>query len=321
MAELFDRFWKLRVKDRQGRFDFEVAPDEFGNTLRIQFEINVSTNIRYYTGTIRIFNLEPTKRKNLVYNLLQQEFGTGPLVQLTAGYKERNGLIFNGALTRGYTIREVSSGDWVTHMQVGVPLSYGKKITIDPVPVNDNSLLNVLKSIVDKLLNQPDRIEIQKTPTYNENFSQAINDYLSAGNTINENIGYSGTTIQIFAEIQSRFNLFFYQDNNGFGVIAGKFTTSQNPQNPLVIPIGNQAPEWTLSKETGMIGSPVYTDTGAKTISYLRPDARMFQLIKVESDVLNKNISITDLVHRGDYFSDEWYSEIDGSNLNQQIRQ
>lgn len=313
----YDRFWKLNVKGSD--FEIELKPDENGNNLRAQFEINATVDLRYYTGTIKIFNVNPDHRKNLVFNLLRDEFGTGPAVQFTAGYKDSNGIIFNGAITRGYTRREPNQGNFISILEVGLPLSHGKKITIDPLPTTNSNLLTVLTDAIEKLLTQPDRIEIPKGTNYKTNLATAVSDYTD-NNTINESLGFSGSTIKIFDEISARFNILFFQDNEGFNAIGGKYKTGSNQRDPLVLPPGNMIPELTLSQKTGMIGSPIYTDTGSKLISYLRSEFRIFQLIKVDSSVVKKNISILSLVHRGDTFTEEWYSEIDGSNFNQLIR-
>lgn len=316
----FDRFWKLRVKDRNGAFEIELAQDDKGHALRVQFSINATVDLRYYTGVIKIFNVQSKIRDQLVFNLLRNDFGTGPLVQLTAGYQDSNGFIFDGAVTRGYTKRDPLQGNFISVLEVGIPLAHGKKITIDPLPVTNATLFTFIKSTVDTLLNQPDRIEIAKATNYNLNLKIAIDDYLTAGNAVNESIGFSGTTIQIFKEIESRFNVVFFQDNEGFNAVGGKYKTSSTQREPIILPVGNAVPELTISKKTGMIGSPIYTDTGAKLISYLRPEFRIFQLIEVDSSVVKKNISILSMIHRGDTFTEEWYSEIDGSNFNQLIR-
>jgi len=320
MTEQFGRFWKLKIKDREGAFDFDIEQDGFGNSLRCQFEINASRDLRFYSGVIKVFNLEPTKRKQLVFNQLREDFGKGPLAQLTAGYQENNGLIFNGAVHRGYTIREIQGGDYITILQVGIPFKYDKKITIDPQPINDNNLLGFLKKAIDKILNQPDRISINKAQNYETNFETAINDFLSTGNIANKTLGYHGTSIKIIGDIEEEFNIKFFQDHNGFNVVGGKFATSSDPRTPITLPQGNTVPEITFNKETGLIGSPIYTDTGAKFFVYLRPEIKMFQFVRVESDVLTKNVSIQSLIHRGDNRGDEWFSEIDASNFNQLIR-
>lgn len=309
MTQFFNRFWKLRIKDREGSFDYEIKPDKFGHSLKVQFEINASIDLRYYSGTIRIFNLEPDKRRQTVFNQIQADFGKGPLAQLTAGYEDNNGFIFDGAVLRGFTVRQPQTGNWVTNLQVGIPFRQNLPITIDAQYVkNKDRLFDYLKAAVNKILNQPDRIEIAKGPNYETNFKQAIDDYADAGNVVNEHLGYSGPSQIILNEIQSKYNLRFYKDHSGFNVASGKY---QAP----TIPAENQTPEIIFNKNTGLLGSPLYTDTGAKFFSYLRAELRMFQFVRVESEVLTKNVSIQSLIHRGDTFTNEWTSEMDSSNL------
>lgn len=312
MTEFYDRFWKLRLKDREGAFDFVIQPDKFGNDLKIQFEINASTDLRYYSGTILIYNLEPDKRRQTVFNLIQEDFGKGPLVQLTAGYKDNNGIIFDGAVVRGFTIRQPQSGNWITTLEVSIPFRANFPITIEPQYIRDKEKLYIfLKEAVDRILNQPDRIEIVKGPNYETNFIKAINDYAEAGNVINEYIGYSGPSQMILNEIKAKYNLKFYKDHSGFNVASGKYKAP-------IIPAENTTPEIIFNKDTGLLGSPIYTDTGAKFFSYLRADLRIFQFIHIKSDVLTKNASIQSLIHRGDSFSEDpnrWVSEMDASDL------
>lgn len=313
MTELFNRFWNLRVKARDGSFDFTVAPDDFGQSLRMQFDIKATKDLKYYSATIKIFNLAPNKRKQLVFNQLQREFGTGPAIQLTAGYQRKSGLVFDGAIHRGYTVREPSSGDWVTHLFCGVPLKDDREITIPGQVVNDTNLFSFLFATVDAVLNQPDRIQIKKSKNYESNFRAAVDDYLARGNVKNKAITYSGSSERILREISDEFNIDFYIDHNGFNAIKGR--RGADAQSARTDPPDTTIPEKTITRNTGLIGSPIYTDTGAKLITYLQPDLRVFQWIRVESDILNKNIAILDLVHRGDTHDNTWYSEIDGSTI------
>jgi len=319
--ELFDRYWKLQVKARDNSFDIIISPDKFGNTLRVAFEINATDNLQYYTGEIKIWNVQETKRKALVFNLLGQDFGSGPVVQLTAGYKQKNGLIFNGAVTRGYTTREPQTGDWITTLQVGLPVTFSKKITVPQQKMTSSSdVLPFLKFVVDKTVFQDDKIPIAFAPGYAANFEAAVNDYFASGNTLNEMMGYSGTASQILSEMSNRFNLSIFQDHNGLNVVGKKFSSNSRAGQPVTLPDATTVPELTISANTGLIGSPTYTDTGAKLISYLRPELRMFQYIKVDSAILNKNVSILSMIHRGDSMTNEWYTEVDGSNINATIK-
>ncbi len=322
---IFNRYWALEVEGNAqiGQlFAFTIEPDDAGNSLRIQFDISATIDARYYSGTIKIFNLAPDKRESLRFNLLLDEFGTGPKVKLTAGYETANGIIFDGVVHRGFNSREVSTGDWITTLQVGLPFKQDKYANIEPLATSSLALsqgvASYLSSTVRKLFNQENRFAAKFSSSFDRNMLSEINTYFDAGNTVGDSIGFSGNSISILDEIQDRFNLIIFSDSNGLNVAGKRYRTVGNSETPITSP-ETTTPELTLSKDTTLIGSPVYTDTGAKVISYLRPELRVFQYIRVESSVLDRNISILELNHRGDTHTDEWYSEIDGSNLNQLV--
>jgi len=320
MALLFNRFWELNIKSNQNAktdFDFTIKQDEFGNSLRMSFDINATIDVRYYSGTIKIYNLAPDKRKNLVFNILGNEFGTGPSVKLVAGYQAKSGLIMDGIIHRGYLTREPESGDWINVMQCGVSFKSDKIVTLQSVKITDPSIVDKdrgqlfvnVQRWIDKLipLSEPGktidkdgRFVVKRSKNFSQNLASAVNKYLDK-NVVNKAIGFSGTAAKILNEISDSFELVFYYDNEGFNVTSPILSTED--------------PEIELNQETGMIGSPVYTDTGTKTLSYLRSEFRLFQAIRVKSGVLDKTVKITTFNHNGDTHTDAWYSEIDANNL------
>lgn len=312
MSELFDRRWSLIIKDHSGYEIATIKPDSYGKSLRVQFEINCATDLRYYKGNIKITNLEPSRRDMLTFNAVQSEFGTGPVIQMTAGYKGTEGIIFDGALHRGFPSREPATGDWVMNLECGLPLKTDKKVMIPPVKVVAGNLSGYLMSAVDKLMSQTGRAPIKKASGYADSFRAAVNDYLDK-NTINKTLGYYGPVSTVLKEITDEFNLYFIYDARGLRVICGKYTGDETP---IVEPRGTTIPEIEFTKNTGLVGSPTYTDTGAKIIVLLRPELRMFQYVKVKSEVLDRNMAIMSLIHRGDSHGNDWFSEIDGTSKN-----
>lgn len=305
--KLFDRFWELNIKSNpntQSSFDYVIKQDDFGRSLRVNFDINAAPDIRYYSGTIRIYNLDPDKRKNLVFNILGNEFGTGPSIKLVAGYKEKSGLIMDGVVLRGYTIKEPTTGNFITILQCGTSFKSDKIITIQPIKVTNLNLFSAVKNWLSIIIpeggtvDENNRFIIKRAKLFDANLLDALNSF--AG-TVNKTIGFSGTASKVLNEISSLFNLVFYYDNEGFNVTTSVLTSG--------------VPEILISQETGMIGSPIYTDTGAKIKSYLRADYRLFQSVNVKSDVLDKIIKITTLNHNGDTHTNAWYSEMDANNL------
>jgi len=309
LTDLYNRYWELRIKDINDKFDYTLKPDpESGINLKLSFDITATTDIRYYTGTIKVWNLGREKRKNLVFNLLLEEFGTGPLIQLSAGYLQRYGIIFDGAINRGYLSRDAQTGNWINVMQCGIPLKQDAFFSIKSQPVKNGTLYSFLSSAVKKVINQPGRFSVKLAKNFDSNFKLAVDEYLKT-NTVDKNIGYSGPATGILNEISREFNIIFFAGPEGFSVISGKFGSDNDR-------LSINDPEIEISEGTGMIGSPIYTDTGAKVLNYLNPHFKMFQKAHVISDVLDKNISIYSLTHRGDWREKEWYSEIDGSTVN-----
>lgn len=316
--EIFNRFWELNIKSNpatQPDFEYVIKQDAFGNSLRVNFDINVARDIRYYNGTIKIYNLEEDKRRNLVYNILGNKFGTGPQVKFVVGYQGSSGLIMDGIVTRGYTTREPSSGDWITVLQCGASFKSDKIVTLQSVKIADpdrngksGGLISMISSWIDILVplgsvdtvDKDDRFFIKRARNFDSNLKNAVNIFLGKEN-VNKAVGFSGPVAKILNEIGEAFGLIFYYDNEGFNV-----TTTI---------LSNEQAEIEINKDTGMIGSPIYTDTGTKTKTYLRADYRLFQPVHVKSGVLDKVVKITTLNHRGDTHTNEWYSEIDANNL------
>jgi len=316
---LFDRYWKLKAVGED--FDFTIEQDKFGQSLRMSFEISASTNLRYYSGVIKIYNFAPTKRKQLAYNLLLEKFGDGPGIELEAGYKGRSGLIFNGVVNRGYTIRDPLSGDWITVLRVGLPYKQDKQTVIEPWNAQsvEGDLYNYISQAVDKIFDQGRFISIKRGPKYKENLRNAVNEYLGSRNKKNKSNGYSGPAMQVLEEISQEFNLLFFVDHQGLNVASYDYGNAADT--PIII----DDAEIEIGDTTGLIGSPTYTDAGIKLISYLRPELRLFQSVIVNSKSLfiakpqkeQRKITILELIHRGDTHSEEWYSEIDGAAFNQ----
>lgn len=309
--EFFNRFWELNIKsnpDAKTDFNYVIKQDDFGNSLRVNFDISATIDIRYYSGTIRIYNLEPDKRKNLVFNILGEKWGTGPSVKLVAGYQDNSGTILDGVVLRGYTIKEPTTGDWITVLQCGTSMKADNNITIKSDKITNGTLFALVKSWLSVIIpegpqgsvDKNGRFIIKRSPLFDEKLKTALKDYTDK-NTVNKKVQFSGPAAKILNEISSLFNIIFYYDNSGFSVT----TNLLFPETESIV----------LSQETGMLGSPIYTDTGAKVRSYLRAEYKLFQPVRVKSDVLDKKVKITILSHTGDTHTNAWYSEIDTNNI------
>jgi len=311
VAEFFNRFWELSIKSNpvtQTKFEYIIKQDEFGQSLRMNFDITAAIDIRYYQGTIKIYNLDPSKRKSLVFNILGNDFGTGPSIKLVVGYETNAGIIMDGVVRRGWTVRRPLSGDFITVLECGTSLSSGKNVTIQSVKVINSNLLTHVKNWLSIIIpvggvtDKDNRFIIKRAQKFDENLSNAVDlSIAEKKGGYNTKFGASGPAAKVLNEITKTFGLVFYYDNEGFNVRSPTLST--------------ELPEIQINKDTGMIGSPIYTDTGTKVLSYLRADYRLFQPVNIKSSVLEKTVKITTLIHRGDTHSSGWYSEIDANNL------
>jgi len=308
---IFDRFWELTLTSNpntQSEFTYVIKPDDFGNSLRISFDIQASLGLENYSGTVNIYNLDPDKRKNLLYNQLLEEFGSGPSIKLVAGYKEKSGIILDGVVQRGFTVREPLSGDWITKLKCGLAFKNDQDITIPAQKITNDQLFAFLTSWIDAVLpegtgvDSNNRYRTKRAKNFFDNLSDAADAYSEIA-TLNTSIGYSGPVAQIINEIEKKFGLHFYYDNEGLNV-----TTN------IVL---DGTDELEISQNTGMIGSPIYTDTGAKVKTYLKPEYRLMQQVRVNSEILDKRISIVSMNHSGDSHTNDWFSDIDASNIGQ----
>lgn len=308
---LFDRYWELEIESNPSsnkRYHYKIKPDAFGHSLRIGFDINATIDIKYYSGIIKIYNLSKTQRNNLAFNILGNQWGTGPLIRLTAGYQQRKGLIMDGVVFRSYTTRNVSSGDWITHLQCGTPFNSTGIITLQSIYITPRNVKTTVKNWINELIpkavgktnvDKKGRFIIKRARYFSSNLVLAL---FKNPDKLNREIGFSGPLSMVLKEIEIEFNLVFYYDNDGFNVRSN-------------YDVGPKEPEKDINKDTGMIGSPQYTDTGSKVLTYLDASYRVFQPIRVKASVLEKDVKILRLIHTGDSFTNDWKSDIDASNL------
>ena len=74
-----------------------------------------------------------------------------------------------------------------------------------------------------------------------------------------------------------------------------------------------QTPLAVLDEPGGLIGSPSATEKGARAKMLLITDLQLDQLVDIRSEMLNGMFKISSIVHRGDTWSGEFVTEIEGS--------
>ena len=74
-----------------------------------------------------------------------------------------------------------------------------------------------------------------------------------------------------------------------------------------------QTPLAVLDESGGLIGSPSVTETGARAKMLLNTDLHLEQLVEIKSELLSGRYTISSITHRGDTWSGEFVTEIEGS--------
>lgn len=311
MSLLFNRYCRLDIKSQTGEFqDISIKPDKLNRIFRIQFNVNATYDFAFYRAEIKIYNLPKNIRKKFIWNRLGDDFGLGPLVTLTAGYKAKSGIIFDGAIQSSHTERDVKTGDFITVLNCGIPLS-NKKINIQAYPKASiqNNLYPAIFSIIKKAISQPPKKEISLANGFDGTLANSL-----SGVVLSSDLKLSGNTFTILKKLEQKFGLIFYIDNGRLNVI--KKSVNSNP--PIVG--GSTIPVFTFKEEKSsniLIESPFYTEIGADFTTLLKPELSIFQFVRVESELITKNVSINSLNFIGDTYGNEWFSKVTGVNFNQ----
>lgn len=329
-ASLFQRYWEIDVVGGPEKLDFKLKSNEDSKNIRVQFEVTATIDIRYYNATIKIYNLGESKRKQLLFNVLQpKEIKNGPRISIIAGYKPKgsNGTIFNGVIYRAYTKREIMTGDFVTVLECSAPFLEAEKINVQSaVKLTKENLQSNLEAIIEvvRTSNGTYQNKIDKK-AFKTNIKAVVDNYNRYGQAISGSLKFNAPAIEILKELEQKFNCKFFYDSEGFNVVPLRYDTDKQSKTPPTNPVDTFKAELEISGETGMIGSPIYTDTGAKFNTMLRPDLKVFQLIDLTSRILTREgttrtLTTTDLIFRGDTHGDEWLCEVDANDVNQLIQ-
>ena len=70
-----------------------------------------------------------------------------------------------------------------------------------------------------------------------------------------------------------------------------------------------------LDEGGGLIGSPSATEKGARAKMLLNTDLQLDQVVDIQSEMLNGMFQISSIVHRGDTWSGEFVTEIEGDHF------
>lgn len=280
---IFKRSWRLSIEiDGKVKTFQELKNNDL--SLKIEFDITNKTS-SYSDGTITIFNLSRDDMFFLASCATISANGgifKKNKIQLECGYGGDLGLILSGE------IYEVSA-DFT---------SADRKITLK---AQGNLAKNFTGDVAISINGNVDLKDICQELTAKQ---QLILEYDKAIKPISQ-AGYSflGKPKQMINELRKSFkDLWFYlsEDGETLKVQPKENATAKNPQS--------------LSKDTGLVGTPTPTQNGIKTTSLLNAALKVGSWVKLESSAItqyNRNYFICEVKHKGTNQGNEWYSILD----------
>lgn len=279
MTELFDRSISLQV----GSLDLTslTSAKVTSNLLKISFEIEKTSDSPPNRAVITIHNLSESNRKSI-----QKK----QKVLLQAGYVNALEFLYSGDITIVNTHRE--EVDWITEIECGdgeiqytsarINKSFAAKTPIKTV------MKEAFKSLgidVGNVLNKID------TTTLRKNISEYTN-----GAVISGKASKVVDDLMVLAGLQ-------WSIQDGAGVALKLNETTEDPIIEL-----NQA--------SGLVGSPEYGEEGIVIArSLLRGSIKPGRKIKIKSKMFDGFFKVLRVVHTGDTWGTDWYTDIEAKEL------
>lgn len=278
MSDLFNREITVTV----GEVEISSKYQEFLPPLRVIFNVEKTNQPEPHTAKLEIWNLSDDTRS---------KFRTEKIpVRLDAGYRDESSLIFSGDMSYASTIRQ--GVNWVTSFQAG-----DGEQAIRSARINENAkgpvklravIKQVAKSLGVGLGNLTKKLDAG-------GFRKQI-DELSNGAVL------SGKSSKILDDMLKTAG-FEWHIENGELVVTSPQETSQ--ETAIV-----------LSIENGLIGSPEVGEKGiVKAISLLQAGLYPTRKVELIADAVGGHFKVIRVVHSGDTWSTDWYSELEAKPL------
>ena len=287
-GQLFLRKCKLTFSDNS------IDPIE---DLRIAFEVEKNDGEKANHGMIIIYNLNQTHRNRLSKPLpIYTPYFKAVKITLHAGYNDDLVQLIAGDLLE---VRHNRVGpDWVTELSIFSGLEVANK-SYTNISYNNTTQS---KKIIDDIL-APTGMDIKYT-------SEALDAILGKTQPY-----YAESTLSMLAAQNFLFpyDLELTIEEDGQCLVYKKLT----PREKSATSNANN----TISKKTGMIGSPRINKSGATIKMLLRPSIKLLQKVFIDSDSindttigdyrLNSEFYVKQITHVGDTHSDDWYTELE----------
>jgi hypothetical protein len=303
------RKWGLKITDRST--GFPIVSFNESNSLRMQFSVNVVPNLFLNFGTIKIYNLPPSKRQDVYYRKGINGIGLGPNIKLTAGNSNESSDVIVGSIHDAYSVTD--GPDIITIIETGIDVGDVKR-TVEPVPktalLNTVSIAGAVKNILQAALTYNKQLKINISPFFLVNLQNAL--VLNKIIKLDYSLSPRGTISSIISYLNNKLDIIIYRDGSGALNVRRKPKTTAPFVDPFWIPVSFSTDNNFFNKI--VIGNPIDYKQGVKFRTFLSPVLRLYQQVFFNSRFINKSGSIVSITHSGDTRSEEWYSDIDMIN-------
>lgn len=293
----FDRRCYVTVTDSAGYFKQVQGYRQTGSGLhiglRVAFRVERGLTGLANTATVRIWNMEQRSRAAIAQRSLY--FSRREPVrhlQVSAGYADRVGALFNGAVTR--VLNEREGADWITTIEASTAAAH---LFLNTMEKSWDSLTGVpLATILAQVFAATGLGEPQYSPTAMARVSSQVVTGMAV----------SGSAAAAAKRILRSYGLDFTVDVDGVHI----YKDGQ----PL-----SATQVFFVDEYTGLLGSPKLNDLGAEITTLLDPRVGPGALLTVDSETLLASVpglgnrfTVWKVTHNGDTHGNAWENKIEG---------
>lgn len=273
MATIFNRSAELIIGQpgQEGR-DF--------SGLRIQFQIEKTSESNSNTSRITIFNLNRENRAFVEQENLDAFLSAGYTPQ---GQESLVEAIFQGDIKKGKVENKLSGSDWQTTFEVGD----GERALVETKFNKSFAKGANLEAVIGEVA---------------ESFEKPISTIKGIKNKVFKNgLTLSGSSKDIMDQLSAEAEVEFSIQDDEVVVLPANEDDGEESQ--------------FISRDTGLIGSPIKREKGIEFVSALNPKLRPGRKVRIESKFINGDFRIRKVVHDGDTHEGPWQSKCEAVNL------
>ena len=264
--------WKRKIEVRVAGLTFSEG--------KIAFELKRESNSTPAKGTITLTNLS-RDHEQVIEKGVADETAT---VVLSAGYQDRQSILFDGYIQRVERTQDIESLTRTTTITLAAAVIARHRLQgVSRFSFKGDRPLRSLASLMvadmGLILGPLD----------------AIPDETISGSAYS----YSGPSAEGLTALLTGYGIQWYEDD---GVIRfnSKDLTNQHDLSSVLV----------LKKETGLIGSPSVSDKGVLTRSTLKPLIKLGGVVRLDSETTKGLWKVISLYHAGDNWRGEFQTEL-----------